>query len=192
MPLKEGTAGLHIMHEMPLRDAIVKTFGTHGVFVHFVQASLPLLKWLARRHCKIPLQDAIVKTINTHGVCVPFVQASCPLLEWLARRHCKMPLEEGTAGLHIMHEMPLRDAIVKAFNTHGVFVHMCRPATLPPPQVAREKHCKMPLQDAIVKTFIGLARTIYIRFIYGIFGREITKYTVIYGVYVRFWPTLDI
>jgi len=37
---------------------------------------------------------------------------------------------------------------------------------------------------------IGLARTIYIRCIYGIFGREITKYTVIYGVYVRFWPTL--
>jgi len=25
---------------------------------------------------------------------------------------------------------------------------------------------------------------------YGIFGREITKYTVIYSVYIRFWPTL--
>jgi len=24
----------------------------------------------------------------------------------------------------------------------------------------------------------------------GIFGREITKYTVIYGAYIRFWPTL--
>ena len=30
----------------------------------------------------------------------------------------------------------------------------------------------------------------YIRCMYGIFGREITKYTVIYGVYIRFWPTL--
>ena len=28
--------------------------------------------------------------------------------------------------------------------------------------------------------------------IYDIFGREITKYTVIYGVYIRFWPTLII
>jgi hypothetical protein len=37
-----------------------------------------------------------------------------------------------------------------------------------------------------------LARTIYIRCKYGIFGREITKYTVIYGVYIRFWPTLNI
>jgi len=37
---------------------------------------------------------------------------------------------------------------------------------------------------------LGLAKTIYIRCIYGIFGREITKYTVIYGVYIRFWPTL--
>ena len=27
-------------------------------------------------------------------------------------------------------------------------------------------------------------------YIYGIFGRKITKYTVIYGVYTRFWPTL--
>ena len=38
---------------------------------------------------------------------------------------------------------------------------------------------------------LGLARTIYIRCIYGIFGREITEYTVIYGVYIRFWPTLS-
>jgi hypothetical protein len=26
--------------------------------------------------------------------------------------------------------------------------------------------------------------------IYGIFGREIARYTVIYGVYIRFCPTL--
>jgi len=31
---------------------------------------------------------------------------------------------------------------------------------------------------------------IYIRCIYDIFGRGITKYTVIYGVYIRFWPIL--
>ena len=31
---------------------------------------------------------------------------------------------------------------------------------------------------------------IYIRCIYGIFGRDVTKYTVIYGVYIRIWPTL--
>jgi len=36
----------------------------------------------------------------------------------------------------------------------------------------------------------GLARSIYIRCVYGVFGREITTYTVIYGVYIRFWPTL--
>jgi ribosomal protein L40E len=28
--------------------------------------------------------------------------------------------------------------------------------------------------------------------LYGIFGRNIAKYTVIYGEFVRFWPTLDI
>jgi hypothetical protein len=41
-------------------------------------------------------------------------------------------------------------------------------------------------------SYVGLARTIYIRCIYGTFGREITKCTVIYGVYIRFWPTLVI
>ena len=42
------------------------------------------------------------------------------------------------------------------------------------------------------RIFLELARTIYIRYIYGIFGRKTTKYTVIYGVYIRFWPTLHI
>ena len=37
---------------------------------------------------------------------------------------------------------------------------------------------------------VGLARTINIRCTYGNFGRDITKYTVIYGVYIRFWPNL--
>jgi len=33
---------------------------------------------------------------------------------------------------------------------------------------------------------------IYIRCMYGNYGREITKYTVIHGAYVRFWPALHI
>ena len=44
--------------------------------------------------------------------------------------------------------------------------------------------------DVCVCTHVELARTIYIRCIYGIFGRKTTKYTVIYGVYIRLWPTL--
>jgi hypothetical protein len=44
------------------------------------------------------------------------------------------------------------------------------------------------------KTYVRLARTIYIYIwcIYGGFGRETTEFMVIYGVYLRFWPTLDI
>jgi hypothetical protein len=37
---------------------------------------------------------------------------------------------------------------------------------------------------------VGLARTINMRCIYGVLGREITKYTVIYGAYTQFWPSL--
>jgi len=39
--------------------------------------------------------------------------------------------------------------------------------------------------------YLRLARTIYIRCIYGIFGRGITTYTVIYGGNIQFWPTLN-
>jgi len=42
-------------------------------------------------------------------------------------------------------------------------------------------------------TLEGLASIYkYIRCIYNFFGREITKYTVICGVNIRFWPTLHI
>jgi hypothetical protein len=47
-------------------------------------------------------------------------------------------------------------------------------------------------RDVSYGTLVGLARTIYIRCVYGNFGREITKYTVIYDAYIRFWPTLRI
>lgn len=40
--------------------------------------------------------------------------------------------------------------------------------------------------------FEGLARTICIRCVYGICGRESNKYTVMYGVYKQFWPALHI
>jgi len=44
----------------------------------------------------------------------------------------------------------------------------------------------------VTHTCIGLASTIHTQCMYGMFGREITKYTVTYGEYIRFWPTLGI
>jgi hypothetical protein len=43
--------------------------------------------------------------------------------------------------------------------------------------------CTTDTSQIAIHTYLGLARTIYIRCIHGIFGREITNYTVIYGVY---------
>jgi len=43
--------------------------------------------------------------------------------------------------------------------------------------------CESHTQTLLGTTCIGLAKAIY-----GIFGREITKYTV----YIRFWPTLHV
>jgi len=39
-------------------------------------------------------------------------------------------------------------------------------------------------------SYLGLAKIIYIRGIYGIFCRVYINYTVIYGAHIRFWPTL--
>ena len=54
--------------------------------------------------------------------------------------------------------------------------------------------CYIPnsFKESQLHTYVGLERTTYIRCIYVIFGRQITKYTVIYGVFIRFWPTLHI
>ena len=41
----------------------------------------------------------------------------------------------------------------------------------------------------IRRIYTVLANPRHIRCIYGLFGRDITKYTVIYGVYIRLWPT---
>jgi len=46
------------------------------------------------------------------------------------------------------------------------------------------------IRSNTVCVYIGLARIIYIRCINDFNCREITKYTVKYGVYVRFWRTL--
>jgi len=41
-------------------------------------------------------------------------------------------------------------------------------------------------------SYVGLASTMYIRCTYSIFGREVTKYTVIYGAHIGLWPTLGV
>ena len=33
---------------------------------------------------------------------------------------------------------------------------------------------------------------VYVRCIYGNFGRDFIKYTVIHGVYIQFWPILHV
>jgi hypothetical protein len=45
-----------------------------------------------------------------------------------------------------------------------------------------------------VYIYVGWARTTYtcIRCTYGIFSKEITVHTVLYGVYIRLWPTLRV
>jgi hypothetical protein len=60
------------------------------------------------------------------------------------------------------------------------------------PYLLPEQHEHVSLVGLARTVCVGLARTIYIyiRCMCGIFGREITKNTVIYGVYIRFWPNL--
>jgi hypothetical protein len=44
--------------------------------------------------------------------------------------------------------------------------------------------------QAVQASLVELGRVIYVRCMYSFFGREISLHTVIYGVYIRCWPTL--
>jgi len=61
------------------------------------------------------------------------------------------------------------------------------PSRSPPPYTKQEPHSLCSYKTCRVGQ--NHIHTVYISN-YIIFGREITKYTVIYGVYIRFWATL--
>ena len=47
----------------------------------------------------------------------------------------------------------------------------------------------------VCMVFVLFSREFYAKgwpepFIYGIFSRDFVRYTIIYGVYIGFWPTL--
>ena len=64
------------------------------------------------------------------------------------------------------------------------------PPAIWPPHAQGRAACR---SVHVCDLFVGLVRTVYIYTVYiRYFGREIIKYTVIYGVYIRFWPTLPV
>jgi hypothetical protein len=44
--------------------------------------------------------------------------------------------------------------------------------------------CDLMQCNQSIRIYVGWARTIYIRCIYGVFAREITKHTGMYGIYI--------
>jgi hypothetical protein len=103
---------------------------------------------------------------------------------------------------------PLRTACVRARKDRIItyicgFVYESIHTNTHTPQWAPAHPCALSTSDSVythlhclyvrfvrIPVWLRLARTIYIRWIYGIFGRGITKYTVIYTEYIRFWPIL--
>jgi len=79
-------------------------------------------------------------------------------------------------------------------NSHScTHTHTCMTITCRQTCVRAHTYTQIHLDAYMhIHTYIGLARTIHIRCIYRISGRQITKYTVIYSVYIRFWPTLHV
>ena len=86
----------------------------------------------------------------------------------------------------------LHTLAVPIFITHLARAYLHHTPCACPSHPRRPFHapaCTLPCA-ATYTLCVGLARTIYIRCTYGIFGLEITKYTVYIYVYIRFWPTL--
>ena len=93
-------------------------------------------------------------------------------------------------AIHLFHSSVFSNAFHLALqSSHSLFCNLESRNVLHPSKL-NDVFCT--LQCLLSLQIIGLARTIYIRCAYGIFGREITIYTVIYGVYIRFWPTLQV
>ena len=62
------------------------------------------------------------------------------------------------------------------------------PPAIWPPHAQGRAACR---SVHVCDLFVGLVRTVYIYTVYiRYFGRDVTKYMVIYGVYIRFWTTL--
>ena len=72
-------------------------------------------------------------------------------------------------------------------QVHAVAAMLCLLPPLPDVLVGHYRVCT-PFRPH--HTCVGLAGTINIQWIYGNFCRDFIKYTGIYGVYIRFWPTL--
>ena len=84
---------------------------------------------------------------------------------------------------YTVHYMTLAKPIVVCLIRRKILIHARK----------RGQFCmRKGVYETVTRTCVGLASTLYIRCVYGVFGREMTKYTVIYGAYIRFWPTLCI
>ena len=92
---------------------------------------------------------------------------------------CTLQARRGSRGLFPTHDPSKTQKLLFKFNSHQ---------SAPPQLFIYFRGCEL---AAPPKNNIFAAWYI-VRTVYGIFGREITKYTVIYGVYIQFWPTLPI
>ena len=115
-----------------------------------------------------------------------------------------------TFTYHVAFYIPLHPAVLSSYAfsgfhlSHGIlhsFASSCSVFICSVRTFTCHMAIYIPLHPAVLSPYVpsstaraiclGLARTIHIQCIYSIFGREIAKYTVIYGVFIRFWPTLN-
>ena len=135
----------------------------------------------------------------------------CPKLP----RACMFLIQFGTKGCaRNGFGCPVREAVC-FIHTQGWPDRICTPyifftvyLVISLPEILYIHRISMVLADPIPTTYLNkrpyvhlllvkvedVTRVgqdhIYIWYVRGIFGREITKYTVKYGVYTQFWPTL--
>jgi len=140
-------------------------------------------------------------------VCVCLCTSVCPCV-WV-RLNATTNQHTFFRVLFIKQGAPMHAGVHAAVASH------VKALQLPPPNWARAWSAAVPSLQVMLKPFflcislarltlakralLGLARSsgwpepyIYtcIQCIYGILSREITVNTVMYGVYIRFWPTL--
>jgi len=146
---------------------------------------LPSCSWPAQPYRRTCPSLHLVQAHSYHIVIFCHFHHHLHFCSWPAHSSCVARLSFPSPYAHVH---AYANAFHIPFSNHFLLLHSCswpahsnsdaRVSFLPP--------------YAYACTSAGLARTVYMRCVYGFFDREITKYTVMYGVYIQFWLTLHI
>jgi len=144
----------------------------------------PLLNFLTRLHLGTCLH-------TSPAYCLGLMGAYGIIVDWRGPVTGRSAEQTGWRSPHVNLNLNLNHPLIaQEVNSHFHTLIDAHPA-----QWVDSYYTPLPQPPEVAKKWVGLARIIHLQvytvYIYGIFGREITIHIIVYGVYIWFWPTLE-